>query len=97
MKRYDTCWCGKSDWDEELVEVETPKSLTHSPNTNKHKPMNVKVVPIRQPLSGWVEFRRCVTKQNKINECKDLREENPIKKLIIRGIRSITTKEFEEM
>ena len=22
VKRHDRCWCGKSDWDEELVEVE---------------------------------------------------------------------------
>ena len=85
------------NWDEEFVEVETPKGLTNSPNTNQLKPMNVTVVPIRQPPPSGVEFRRCVTKQNKTNECEDLMEENPIEKLIIRGIRSITTKEFEEM
>ena len=83
--------------DEELMEVETPKSLTNSPNINQLKPMNVTVIPIRQPPPGWVEFRRCVTKQNKTNKQGDLREENPIDKLIIRGIRSINTKEFEEM
>ena len=95
--RCSGCWYGKSNWDEELVEVETPKSLNNSLNTNQLKPMNVTVVPIRQPPPRWVEFRRHVTKQSKTNECEDLREENPIEKLIIRGIRSITTKEFVEM
>ena len=79
------------------MEVETPKGLTNGPNTNQLKPMNVTVVPIRQPPPGWVEFRRCVTKQNETNEHEDLREENPIQKLIIGGIRSMSTKEFEEM
>ena len=79
------------------MEVETPKHLTNSPNTNPLKPMNVTIIPSRHPPPGWVEFRRCVTKQNNTNECEDLREENPIERLIIRGIRSITTKEFEEM
>ena len=96
-KRYNRCWCGKSNWDEELMEVETSKSLTNSPNTNQLKLINVTVEPIRQPPLRWVEFRRCVTKQDKTNKCKSLREENPIEKLIIRGIRSITTKEFKEM
>ena len=77
--------------------METQIGLTNSPNTNKLKLMNMTVVPIRQPLSGWVEFRKCVTKQNKTNECKDLKGENPIEKLIIREIRSITTIEFKEM
>ena len=54
------------------------------------------MVPIRQPPPGWVEYRRCVTKQN-TNESKCLKEESPIEKLIIKGIRSITTKELEEM
>ena len=31
------------------------------------------------------------------NKHKSLREENPIEKLIIKGIKSITNKEFEEM
>ena len=59
--------------------------------------MNVTLVPIRQPPPGWVELRRCVTKQNETNEQENLREENPIEKLIIRGIRSITNKEFKDM
>ena len=53
---------------------------------------------IRQPPPGWVEYRRCVTKQTANNgENSNSREDNPIEKLIIKGIRSITTKEFEEM
>ena len=87
VKKYERCWCFKSNWGDELIEVETP---------NIQKELNVTVVPIRQPLPGWVEYRRCIIKQN-TNESDSLREENPIEKLIINGIRSITTKEFEEM
>ena len=89
VKRYNRCWCDKSDWDENLMEVETPKGLTNGPYTkqpNIQRKLNVTVVPIRQPPPGWVEFRRHLTKQNETNKCKDLREENPIDKL-----------EFEEM
>ena len=87
MKNYDRCWCGKSNWEGELIEVETP---------NIKRKLNVAVVPIRQCPPVWVEYRRCITKQD-TNESDSLREENPIEKLIIKGIRSITTKEFEEM
>ena len=45
----------------------------------------MKVMPKRQP-PGWAEFRRHVTKKN---ELKD--------KLIIKGIRSISTQVHEEM
>ena len=62
VKRYDRCWFGKSNWEEELMEVETPKGLTNSPNINQLKPMNVTVIPIRQPPPGCVEFRRRVSK-----------------------------------
>ena len=56
------------------------------------------MVPIRQPPPGWVEYRRCVTKQTTNNSKNShSREDNPIEKLIIKGIGSITTKEFEEM
>ena len=55
-------------------------------------------MPIRQPPPGWVEYRRWVTKQTANNsENTNSKEENPIERLIIKGIRSITTKEFEEM
>ena len=43
----------------------------------------------RQPNPGWTEFRRCVTKTNKDNDHRD--------KLVIRGIRFISTQEYEEM
>ena len=87
VKKYERCWCFKSNWEDELIEVETP---------NTQIKLNVAAVPIRQPPLGWVEYKRCVTK-NDTNESVSLREENPIEKLIIKGIRSITTKEFEEM
>ena len=45
-------------------------------------------MPKRQPPSGWAEFRRYVTKKN---------DNDPIGKLIIKGIRSISTQEYEEM
>ena len=31
VKRYKRCWCGKYNWDEELMKVETPKGLTNGP------------------------------------------------------------------
>ena len=99
MKKYDRYWCDKSNWDEELMEVEAPKGLTNGPNTkqpNIQRKLNVTVVPIRQSPPGWVEYRKCITKQD-TNECKSLREENPIEKLIIKGSKLITTQEFEEM
>ena len=83
------------------MEVETPKGPTNSPNTNQpniqRQPLNMTVIPIRQPPPRWVEHRRHAVRQSNTNECESLREENPIEKLIIRGIRSITTKEFEEL
>ena len=99
VKRYNRCWCDNSNWDKELMEVEAPKGLTNGPNTNEpniQRKLNVTVVPIRQPSPSWVEYRRGVTKQD-TNKCKSLMEENPIEKLIIKGIGSITTQEFEEM
>ena len=73
------------DWEDDPVEVETPMVLTE---TNKTQQLTVTVMPKRQPPPGWAEFRRCVTKKNN-NE--------PIDKLIIKGIRSIYTQEYEEM
>ena len=81
------------------MEVETHKGLTNGPNTkqpNIQRKLNVTVVPIRQPPPRWVEYRRCVIKPD-TNEHKSLREKNPIEKLIIKAMRSITTKEFEEI
>ena len=48
------------------------------------------VMPKRQPPPGWVEFRKQATRNNS-------NDNDPIEKIIIKGIRSITTKEFEEM
>ena len=73
VKRYNRCWCGRSNWDEELMEVETPKGPTNGPNTDQFKPMNVPVEPIRELPPEWVEFRKHVTKQNETNEHEDLR------------------------
>ena len=43
---------------------------------------------IRQPPPGWVEFRKCVTQK----ATNIYGEDSPLKKLVIKGIRSITTK-----
>ena len=50
--------------------------------------LTITVMPKRQLPPSWAEFRRCVTKKN---------DNDPIDKLIIKGIRSISTQEFEEM
>ena len=79
------------------MEVEAPKGLTNGPNTrqpNIQRKLNVTVVPIRQPPPSWVQYRS-IMKQD-TNEHKSLREENPIEKLIIKGIRSITIQELRK-
>ena len=91
MKKYNRCWCYKSDWEEDLIDVEAPKAPT-KPNDPQNLTMTM--MPKRQPPPGWVEFRKQMTKNNSKDEFKD---NNPIDKIIIKGIRSITTKEFEEM
>ena len=40
VKKYDRCWCFKSNWEDEQIEVETP---------NIQRKLNVAVLPIRQP------------------------------------------------
>ena len=95
-KKYTRCWCYKLDWDDDLREIETPKGPTKK--SNNPRKLNVTVVPIRQSPPGWVEDRICVTKQTtNNNENSNSREDNPIEKLTIKGIRSTTTKEFKEM
>ena len=32
VKKYNRCWCFKSDWEEDLVDVEAPKALTKPSN-----------------------------------------------------------------
>ena len=97
VKKYDRCWCDKSEWNKDLIEVEASKAPTKN-KSNKSKNLTVAVRPIRQPPPGWVEFRRQVTRQNIIGNNEDkFRNDNPIEKLIIKGTRSITTEEFKEM
>ena len=83
------------------MELEMPKGPTNNPSSDQidiqKQPTNVTLVTIRQPPSRWVEYRRCAVKQSRASKCKNVKEENPIDKLIIKDIRSITTKEFEEM
>ena len=35
IKKYNRCWCFKSDWEEDLVDVETPRVLTKSNNSQQ--------------------------------------------------------------
>ena len=91
-KKYNRCWCYKLVWDEDLIDVEAPKALTNKSNDPQN--LTITVIPKRQPPPGWVEFKRQVTKNKNSDEFRD---NNHIEKLIIKGIRSITTKEFKEM
>ena len=86
IKKYNRCWCFKSDWEDDLVEVETPRVLIRT-KSDKPQQLTVTVMSKRQPPPGWAEFRRHVTKKNN----------DPIDKLIIKRIRYISTKEYEEM
>ena len=54
---------------------------------NKPQQLTMTVMPKSQPPPCWAEFRRCVTKK----------DNDVIDKLIIKGIRSISTQEYEEM
>ena len=86
IKMYNRCWCFKSDWEDDLVEAETPRVLTKT-KSNKPQQLIMTVMPKRQPSPGWAEFRRCVTKKNN----------DSIDKLMLKGIRSISRQEYEEM
>ena len=88
IKKYNRCWCFKSDWKDNLIEVETPRVLTTKTKINNSQQLTVTVMPKRQPPPGWAEFRRHVTKKN---------DNDSIDKLIIKGMRSISMQEFEEM
>ena len=63
IKKHDRCWCDKSDWEVDLLEVELPKGPT---NQNIDKINNIEqlnggtLVSIRQHPPGWSEFRRGV-------------------------------------
>ena len=87
VKKYDRCWCFKSNWEEDLLDVETPKGPINKPNSQH---LTMTMMPKRQPPPGWVEFRKQATRN--ISNDND-----PIDKIIIKGIRSMTRKEFKEM
>ena len=83
------------------MKVEPPNGPTNNLSSDQINgaqwPSNLTLVPIRQPPPGWMEYRRHVVNQSKTNGHRKTRDENPIDKIIIKGIRSISTKEFEEM
>ena len=112
VNKYNRCLCNVSDWNEDLMEVEPLKNPTNDQNSNKtnhaKQPKNLTLVSIRQPPPGCPEFRRSVINQSKssnaqmnnesrINGQGNTKNETPLDRIIIRGIRSISTKEFEEM
>ena len=66
MQKYNRCWCFKSDWKEDLIDVESPKAPTNK--TNNLQNLTVTVIPKRQPPPGWAKFRKHVTKRNSSNE-----------------------------
>ena len=55
VKKYNRCWCYKSDWEEDLIDVEAPKAHTNKPNSQN---LTMTMMPKRQPPPGWVEFRK---------------------------------------
>ena len=107
VKKHNRCWCNGSDWVIDLMEVEQPDSplinLTDTTNLTK-RPNSSKPVTIRQPPPGWSEFRISATNKCNIVKMdnghrtnKSTMDEIPIDKLIIKGLRSISTEEFENM
>ena len=97
--------------DEDLMEVEPPKSPTNGQNNksnNTKQPNNLSIISIRQPPPGWLGFRKSIISKSKssniynkneirTNEQDTTKGEIPFNRIIIRGIRSISTKEFEDM
>ena len=93
------------------MEVELPKAPTNDQNNktnNTKQPNNLTLVSIRQPPPGWSEFRKGIISKSKSshvhieNEIRANGQDNtmgeiPLNRIVIRGIRSISTKEFEEM
>ena len=55
VKKYNICWCFKSDWKEDLIDVGTPKALTKPSNSQQ---LTMPVMPKVQPPPGWAEFRK---------------------------------------
>ena len=110
VTKYNRCWCNGLDWDEDLMEVEPPKSPTNYQSSNKtnnaKQSNNLTLVSIRQLPPGWSEIRRSIINkssnsqmdnENRTNGQGNTMDEIPLDKIIIKGIRSISTKEFEEM
>ena len=109
IKRHNRCWCDKSDWEVDLMEVELPKDPTNQNinKTNNAEQLNsLTLVSIRQPPPGWSEYRRgvinkrCKTQtdnESKTNGQGKTGDENPMDKVVLKGIRLISTREFEEM
>ena len=56
VKKYNRCWYYKSDWDQDLIDVEVPKAPTKRSNNSQN--LSIAIIPIRQPPPGWVEYRR---------------------------------------
>ena len=91
IKKYNRCWCNGLNWDVDLMEVEQPNSPPVNPTdtTNPTKrPNSIKLVSIRQPPPGWSEFRKGTLNKSNIAS---------LDKIIIMGLRSISTEEFENM
>ena len=104
IKKHKRCWCNGSDWDADLRDMEPPNSPATNPiktNTNKRS-SSLKQVQIWQSPPGWSKCRNGAT-----NECnkaqmdngqeKSLMDEIPIDKIIIKGFKSTSQKEFDEM
>ena len=107
IRKHNRCWCNGSDWDTDLVDIEPPNSPDTNPSntTNITKRLNsLKQVSIRQPPPGWPKCRNGAT--NKSNKAQmdngqrnngSLMDEIPIDKIIIKGFRSVSQKEFDDM
>ena len=87
------------------MDIEPPNSHATNPiktNTNK-RPSGLKQGQIRQPPPGWPKCRNGATNEcNKTQmdngqENKSLKDEISIDKIIIKGFKSISQKEFHEM
>ena len=107
--KHNRCWHKGSDWDEDLMKVELPKSPTinqsNKTNTIKH-PNSLTLISIRQPPPGCSEFKRSIINksnnaqmdnENRTNRHGNTIDEIPIDKIVIKGLRSISTREFENM
>ena len=89
------------------MEIEPPNSPATNPSNKTNtiqQPNSLKQISIRQPPPGWLKFRNSITNKGNNNQMDNeqqtngsLMDEIPISKIIIKGIKSISTKEFENM